>query len=728
MTRNKLSQGLPTAVELPGDPVGGSTYYSAAELAAMKIPGVPTSKGNILAMAARENWLFRPRAGRGGGREYELNGLPQSVQRAIRDRATKQALSMIPAPTLPPAQTQQIAGLETSRQRLVADARSGVLKALQTVMQQHVCKQMPAAERLLAMAVEPGNEQLASMLRLARDGRGRHSADGMPSARSILRFVERSESGALAPIVAQRDMTIPAWAPIFLSYYQRPEKPSLDHAYRQFAPVWAASGEGRIVPSVFKVRRFVAKIGNVSREAGRMGPRELKNLRPFKRRSFKHLLPTDVYVADGHTFDAEVQHPRHGKPFKPEITSIVDVATRRLVGWSIDLAESSLAVLDAIRVAATSCGIPGMFYCDNGSGYANAMMSDSGTGIMARMGTELTHSLPYNSQARGVIERLHKTVWVTAAKSLPGYMGRDMDRAAKLMIHKLSRRALMKKANEPMPLMEWERFIAFCATQIDLYNNRPHSSLPKIIDPVTGQKRHRSPNEQWHYLCEKEGFDALLVDNEEAAPLFRPQVLRVAQRAEINLFGNRYFSKALEEFNGEQLAVGYDIHDASRVWVYTDEGRLLCVAQLDGNVSPFYVKSRVETNREKRAHGRAARLETKLDEVHQELHGRPPLEIIETINLGVRTVAVADLEVVEQATPETEPEWAPPAGGHESAFERYEEFKRLSALPAADLPSERAQHWLKSYTHTSEYRGLASLDEDFAEKKLNAPSLTRRSA
>ncbi|MCD2961059.1 DDE-type integrase/transposase/recombinase, partial [Pseudomonas aeruginosa] len=183
----------------------------------------------------------------------------------------------------------------------------------------------------------------------------------------------------------------------------------------------------------------------------------------------------------GHTFDAEVQHPMHGRPFRPEITTIIDIRTRRIPGWSTGLAESALVVVDALRDACTKGGIPAIFYVDNGSGYVNHMMRDEAVGLMGRLGIDMKNSLPYNSQARGVIERVHQSLWIRAAKELPGYIGADMDRQAKLATFKLTRRAIAKGGT--MPLMSWESFVAFCEQQIAEYNDRPHSSLPRIVDP-----------------------------------------------------------------------------------------------------------------------------------------------------------------------------------------------------------------------------------------------------
>ncbi|MCY7265051.1 hypothetical protein, partial [Pseudomonas protegens] len=58
----------------------------------------------------------------------------------------------------------------------------------------------------------------------------------------------------------------------------------------------------------------------------------------------------------------------------------------------------------------------------------------------------MRHSLPYSSQARGVIERLHQTVWVQAAKRLQSYIGADMDKQAGQAVHKAGRKLMKQEA------------------------------------------------------------------------------------------------------------------------------------------------------------------------------------------------------------------------------------------------------------------------------------------
>lgn len=692
------------------------THYSAAELAAMRLPMLPTTKANVIAMAERSLWEFIEVTGRGGARREYLP--PADVMEAIRGKADQALIAAVPAKTLPKREIEQLSLVTTEAQNLKADARKGVLLALELLMQRSGYPMKKAARVLIEMARKgEANAQLVNMLKMARDERGRPSADGLPSERSVLRFVEYERTGMLAPKKRERDMTVPAWAPAFLKCYQKPEKPTVEHAYREFLKEQGTAAAD--APSIWQVRRFLDKVGNVTLEMGRMGEREIKALKPFVRRGFENLLPTDIYSADGHTFDAEVQHPLHGRPFRPEITTVVDIATRRATGWSVGLAESAFAVLDALRHAVFNGGIPAVLYVDNGSGYKNQLMTDVATGLMARLGIEMVNSLPYNSQARGVIERLHQTIWVNAAKEVTGYIGRDMDRQAKLNVFKLSRKAIAKPGEAiTMPLMGWDVFVAFCQEKVDAYNNRPHRSLPKITDPQSGRRRHMTPNEAWTLAAEK-GFAPHTVADDEVRPLFRPQVLRTIRRCEIEVFGNRYFARALEEFHGEQLRIGYDIHDPAKVWVYDAEGRFICTAELDANKRDYMPQSVIDRARDKRAAGREKRAEAKLAEIREERHGAPAIEQSDVVTIpGVLKINRSDLaarareaELVEvnvpAMTPVAEampvpdtPVWSIPS----IPEERYAEWLRINSLNEEEMTCEKQKKWRHTYQATAEFR------------------------
>lgn len=693
-----------------------SRWYSAKELAGL--PGVPRTVQGVRDRAGRENWESRRRQGTKAS-EFALSSLPAETQAALLQKQAK-AVVAAEAERLPVRQEVQLGMFETQQQALTADARQGVLKAIESLMQTTGYTQTRCAQLLIDMARGGQTEPyMVMMLKSARDGRGRRSADGLPSARSLLRFIQQGKAGELVPQYRQKDMSVPVWAKTFLQFYSLPTKPSVAHAYEGFSKSW--TGE---MPSIHQVRRFLDRVGNVSREAGRMGARELKTLQPFVRRSFDKFLPCDIYSADGHTFDAEVQHPLHGRPFRPEITTIIDIATRKVVGWSLDLAESGLAVLDALRHACTTQGIPAIFYVDNGSGYKNSLMKGESIGLMGRLGIEMTHSIAYNSQARGVIERLHQTLWIKAARELDGYIGRDMDREAALKMHKLSRKAITKGGQvTTMPLMAWEQFIEFCNAQVAAYNAAEHSSLPKFADPVTGRTRRMSPDDLWQQKID-EGFVADVVTDDEARPLFRPRELRVVSRCEFQIFGSRYFAAELEEFNGQQLQVAFDIHCPEKVWIYSLEGAFLCIAELNGNARDYMPMSYVESKRDARGKAREKRLTAHLDEIHAERYGTAAIthESIEIAGLG--TLDMDELrsraEAIEQPL-EAEFETVPSA-----VVTPISSIKKMTDNEVPKTPegrwkmwnsineqgnqgelNEGVQYWFKTYPGSNEYAAFS---------------------
>lgn len=620
-----------------------SAYYTATELAHLRLDGLPTTRQGWITLASRNNWPYRDRRVRGGAggsaKEYPVAALPAPARRALLERKLASSSSSpatttagaLPATSPSPAPAGRFTPCAdlTDHQRLERDARAGVVAAIRRFQAETGCSQEAALHTLLTTAASGRADPLVvKSLQLARDGRGRKGAGaGLPSIRTLKRWLAAPD---LTPRVARPDMSVPAWAPVFLARYQQPQKPSVEAAYRDACNAWAPADR----PSIHQVRRFLDKIGTISRERGRMGPRELKNIRPYVTRSFDDLEPNDIWSADGHTFDAEVQHPFHGRPFRPEITTIIDIATRRIVGWSVDLAESGIAVLDALRHAAEAAGLTAIFYVDKGSGYDNALLKAEGTGLAGRMGFEVKHSIAYNSQARGVIERLHQTVWVQGAKLLPSYVGASMDREARLAQFKLTRQVLKKGG--AMPLLPWDVFLDFARDRVAEYNARAHRSL-----------KGTSPDLRWREF-ELKGWQAHRLASADLDTLFRPRVMRKLYRGRINLFTNYYSNNALEEFHGDRVMVAYDLHAVEKVWIYTPDGRYIGEAQINGNTRHYYPVPVVEQAREKRAAGREKRVRAKLTEIREELRGPalpapgadrlviagPALRIDEAVTLG----------------------------------------------------------------------------------------------
>jgi putative transposase len=617
------------------------THYSCAELAEMKLPGLPETKKGWIDLVARGNWPKHKRSGRGGGYEYQP---PAPIMTLIKERALQtliqsNAVTTATAPATITAQPAATPGELKDWQRQIAEARAAIcseVRRLETVsgIDRAICTVIDLAAR---EQLPPHIQRLVPIAN-AKAGKSRTL-----SRTTLYRWLKESSNVTLLAPKTRETADIPPWAPYLLNLYGQPQKPSLAYCIERLPEILPAV---ILPPSYSAAHRFLLKMSNVDKQRGRMGSREIKSILPFTRRDTSYMWPADAYTADGHTFDAEIAHPAHGKAFRPEITTVLDIATRKAVGWSVGLAESTWAVLDALRHACLSCGNPGIFYVDNGSGYKNAAMSDESTGFMSRLGIELTHSLPYNSQARGIIERAHQTIWVKAAKTLPTYMGEKMDAQAKQTVFKITRKDI-KTFGKSKYLMDWADFMTFCQQQIDDYNNRPHRALPKVRGE-DGKKRHQTPNEAWAEAV-AQGFEPVMVDAHEASDLFRPYKTCKIIRGEIRLFNNLYFSRELEHHHGETARVGYDIHDASRVWVRNRQGQLLCIAEFGANKRGYFAESKIDQANYKRMRAKIKRLDAKREEAEQELNPPQLIEYQPGIELPPMAIAQPEQAAIEVA-------------------------------------------------------------------------------
>ncbi|WP_459932126.1 Mu transposase C-terminal domain-containing protein [Fundidesulfovibrio butyratiphilus] len=556
------------------------------------------SERAVRARAVKDAWVFEEVRCRGGKRRlYPVGSLPDDARQAF---ATAM-LAETSAPAIPAA--APLSGL-TARQRETALARLAFVREIERAA---ALVGKEKAIRNLLQALEDGSlaPRLAELVRVANDRFGSGAHRGLSRRRLYdwcAKFAEGGEA-ALAPRHKGKDMHWPEWADAFLAHYQRPQKPAMTNAYKDFKAEWPGKA-----PSIFAVRRWLDKLAMPDREAGRATGNALLKLRPHKRRSTDELWPTDIYTADGTTFDAEIRHPLHGQPFKPEVTLFIDVATRRCVGLSLGLAESGYVILDALRMACLFGGIPAMLYTDNGSGYCNQLMTAEGSGMMDRLGIEMTHSIPGRPQGKGLMERAVQTVCEPVSKRFATCSHADMDPDAAKKVFHITR---ARKQGESSLLPSWEEFKAAMLVRVEEYNAAPHRGLPKVEDQSTGRRRHLSPNEAWEGFLRR-GWEPVRVPEAIRDELFMPGLPRQVRNGEIQIFNSTYYADELADFHKEYVEVRYDIWDPSKVYAWTTRGEKICTATLDGNSIPYFPQSRVEAALEKREKAQLARVGKKV--------------------------------------------------------------------------------------------------------------------
>ncbi|QQM29076.1 transposase [Martelella lutilitoris] len=643
-------------------------WFTARELADIAkergLRSFPNSERGVRDRATEYGWndlpdnLCRMRrgSGGGGGREYHRSLLPDAMAAALHAREMKE--KQIAAQEGHREVSRRKAALipVTSlrfRQRNAMEARGEILLAIDryiaingmTARREAILMFVRAQEEHFERAAvlakvnagEPLNDRERSLIErpsLLTDPNGfglleetlaiandRGGEKVRVSARTVQRWFSTRDKGgimALAPALTKEDEPVSEEFRAFLTFYAKPSKPTATEAladYREANPDTSLT----IDQVRYTLKR---KLNDIERNVGREGLLTLRSRMAYITRSTENLLPTTIYTADGKTFDAEVEHPVSHRPFKPEITSILDVATRRCVGFSIAFKENVISVTEALRKACCDHGIPAIFYVDRGPGYKNKTFDADVNGLMGRLSITKMHALPYNSQAKGIIERFNKTAWNPLARKLPTYLGEEMDKEAAHFVHKQTRKDI-KEFGASRVLPEWDEFRAMCEKAIADYNATPHTGLPRYRDEETGKFRHYSPDEFWQ-LHVRDGFEPVPVSEDEIDDLFRPYEIRVARRSQVFWNNNEYFHEALEAYHDEEVMVGYDFADASKVWVREIDreegqpGRLICVAVFHGNRRDYLPLTAQRAAEERRYKGRLNRVDKKRQEIEEE--------------------------------------------------------------------------------------------------------------
>jgi putative transposase len=221
--------------------------------------------------------------------------------------------------------------------------------------------------------------------------------------------------------------------------------------------------------------------------------------------------------------------------------------------------------------------------------------------------------------------------------------------------------------------------------------------------------RHMSPDEVWA-AAELAGWEPMRVREDELAVLLRPYEIRTTRRGLVSLFGNSYHLRELEHHHGDQVQVGYDIHDAGRVWVADLAGRPLGVALLDGHARPYMPQTAIEAARAQRLRRRMETIEARAEEIRAEagpgvLEHAPPVEIPE-IEAAAADRLFAELDPV----PEVVPVVVPVAGGRPAFSDEIEWAEWV--LAAGPLVEDADRALLRRRMQSTSFRMLLGLDED----------------
>lgn len=710
-----------------------TTWLTARELAGL--PGMPGSERRTRDKLLALQVPSRPRTGRqgGGGNEFDCSALPAETRQALMlDQVAKAgavvaaqqeaplplAPAAAPAGALAPTAAQPERRPPSQADKAVADAR---MVLVDQVLRLSAVSGSKKAARLLALQLETGecSQDLLAAARTANQ-RARTAAVAPRSLERWLSIYRKDGWWGLLPASSdpgtmelEQDVAAvlglyhsrdPQWRN--LSAAAKEVNRRLDRPHDEWNRLYQRAK--RVLPKLDKVSLYKARHSGAERAAKL----------PFKRRDTTVLKPLDVALMDGHTFKAKVRHPDHGAPFAPEVTVVIDAATRLICGWSVALSENVIAVGDSMRHSVGNNGIHAIYYSDNGAGETAKQLDCPVTGIVARLGSEHRTGIPGHPQGHGLIERSWRTHMINCARQFGSYQGKDVDsntlRRASAELAKEQR--ALKRAEATGEVVQlstkaptWKQFIDAVERAVLEYNTlHRHRSLPKHTSgPLAG--KHMTPQEAWDAMLDPQLQH--IPGQMELRMLFMPAMLRTAKRGEVTFLNQVYFSHELMAVDGEQVRVHYDIHDPSFVLVFTTEGEYVCQAKWNANRIDYFPKPVIEMAREKRVRTAVKRLDGKIDLALRELQGvtnqntvslpapSAPVVLVPT----VEAMPVSSLQAVSSSTPDGAAQAAPGRPFFDTASDRYEWLMQHRARW-----QDGDAAWVAEYVGSEDYAELQS--------------------
>lgn len=528
---------------------------------------------------AKEDWPFRPRAGRGGGREYCTATLPVDVREALERHVALQAAASIEkspefqagkaaarranlADTINAAVQRRTtetgaaaAAALTGAARARMEARLDLLTRLETYRTQRrvgVCQALD--EFCLAYSRRDlhvpddvraviGPELAPISLRRWRETLANEGAAALGG-----KYGNRTGSGTIETNQAVRDFAVGLIA----------DKPHITAATLALALDARFGPQGVALPSARGIQRFLQRWKSENAEAFQAltNPDAWKNHRmvAFGNLDEGIVRANQLWMFDSTPGDVQLLDGRYN------ILGSVDVA-RRQAGFHLSKTSSAEAVCQLLRRQILEWGVPEAIKMDNGRDYTSTRVSNA----LVALGVEPRFSAPFSPWEKANVERLFRTLSHGLMELLPGYIGHNVnDQQAIRARDSFADRLFKKNAVTEIRLTaaEFQDFLDRWAR--DFYQHQPHEGL----GGQTPFERSAQLRGTIRSIGDVRALDLMLSDGG----------VRVVGKKGIKLERLTYIAPELALLVREPVRILKDEDDLGRIVVYHNDA-FVCVAE-----------------------------------------------------------------------------------------------------------------------------------------------------
>ncbi len=259
--------------------------------------------------------------------------------------------------------------------------------------------------------------------------------------------------------------------------------------------------------------------------------------------------PADVMCSDG----------------RQTIVGAIDVGTRRGRLLVVPVSRAT-AICALLRRCLIDWGVPEVVRTDGGADYTSAHL----VRVLADLAIGHDICPPYTPEAKPFIERFFGTVTRDLFAYLPGFVGHSVADRKKIEAKTSMAARRGKKARETFAVaLSAGELQARCDAWTEtVYHTRPHAGL----GGETPAARARASAEPLARITDTRALDPLLAEPVKGGGT------RVVQKDGLEIGGHWYIAPELGEHVKTRLQVRLDPADPGQVFVFTGDGRFLCLA------------------------------------------------------------------------------------------------------------------------------------------------------
>lgn len=292
-----------------------------------------------------------------------------------------------------------------------------------------------------------------------------------------------------------------------------------------------------------------------------------RNELPFAERDWDRIEVGDILFSDGHTLNFTITDPVTKKPKRMNLLGFQDARSRVLVGWDIDYSENTTSIALALRRAILRIGkIPKIVYIDNGRAFRSKFFNGQDlsifSGLFSRLGIRVIFAKPYHPQSKTIEPYWH--VMAELERLMPTYTGTSIEM-----------KPAYSKRGEKLHSRIHEKFMH--GLSLDIF--QAHQAISWWVDNWSKRKQESGHLKGIRPIDVLEAGLGQGIDSKILTFLMMEEKVGRIERNGIKIFGDSYFSEELFGKEWTNVLIRYDILYRDSIFVYDEQGQLICEAQ-----------------------------------------------------------------------------------------------------------------------------------------------------